>query len=250
MVVAAGEDVWRSLAARAAPLELDGAGGWLILCPHPDDETLGAGGLIASLAARHTPAWIVFLTSGEASHIGAVRWKPTRVARTRRREAHRALNALGHPNARTIHLGWRDGNPPPLGGAAFRRSCQYLAALCRSRDIRNIATTWRGEAHCDHRAAYEIGAMLMKRCRTRLFEYIVWGWTDRSLEANLGELEVQSLDISTNRKSCETAIQQHRTQVSPLIRGARKSFRLASPMIALASRNPLILMRGVDCYAP
>ena len=39
----------------------------VVVAPHPDDEVLGAGGALASLAARGTRVLLVAVTEGEAS---------------------------------------------------------------------------------------------------------------------------------------------------------------------------------------
>jgi LmbE family N-acetylglucosaminyl deacetylase len=251
MVVAAGDEAWRSLCARANPLALSQAAGWLILAPHPDDETLGAGGLLAKLADEGIPARVAYLTSGEASHRGAPQWPAGFIARTRRAETGRALRTLGQPGLRPLFLGWQDGRPQPVGGAAFRRSCADLLDLCRRHDIRNIATTWRGEGHCDHRAAYDLGRSVAGHGsgKIRLFEYLVWGWTDLHLREKLESFEVETLATAGYAERCHAAIACHRTQVSPLIRGAREAFRLTSDMVAVASRSPFILLHEGERHA-
>ena len=40
----------------------------LVLAPHPDDETLGAGGLIARLRRAGVPVTIVAITDGENAY--------------------------------------------------------------------------------------------------------------------------------------------------------------------------------------
>lgn len=251
MVVAAGDDAWRSLCTRADPLDLSRSGAWLILAPHPDDETLGLGGLLAKLVDQAIPVWIAYLTSGEASHVGAAQWPAGRIARARRAEAQLALGKLGHSASRTRFLNWRDGKPPMVGSLRFRRSCAALLALCRRHDIRNIATTWRGEAHCDHRAAYELGNAVVSRSegRMRHLQYLVWGWTDPALKEKAASFEVESLDTRACAERCRAAIACHRTQLTSLIRGARDAFRLTPDMVAIASRSPLILLREGERHA-
>jgi LmbE family N-acetylglucosaminyl deacetylase len=251
VVVAVGDDAWRSLCARANPLSLSRSEGWLVLAPHPDDETLGAGGLLAKLADGGVPAWVAYLTSGEASHLGAAQWSPGHIARTRRTETRRALRKLGQPTRWPLFLGWHDGKPPAIGDAAFRRSRAALLDLCRRHDIRNVATTWRGEAHCDHRAAYDLGQSMVRGSgsKIRLFEYLVWGWTDPALTQKLESFDVDTLDTAGYAERCRGAIACHRTQVSSLIRGAREAFRLIPEMVAVASRSPFILLREGDGHA-
>ena len=43
----------------------------LILAPHPDDESLGCGGLIAACCAAARPPVVAILTDGSQSHPGS-----------------------------------------------------------------------------------------------------------------------------------------------------------------------------------
>jgi LmbE family N-acetylglucosaminyl deacetylase len=247
MVVAAGCLAWRSLRLRSSDLFASGshAHRWLILAPHPDDETLGAGGLISQLVARGSRTWVVFLTAGDASHSNAPDWPPERIARTRRREALRALGALGHPGARTLFLDWPDGRPHGHRTMEFRQSADRLARLCRRAGIRNLATTWRGEGHCDHQAAFRLAHRVADHSRgaVRLFEYLVWGWTEPALASAVRDFDAYRVDNAAHLAARVTAISSHRTQLSPMIRNAYHAFRLPANMISLARRDPTIFLR-------
>lgn len=56
----------------------------LVFAPHPDDETLGCGGLLAAYQAAHVPTQAILVTSGDFGEHGkqgsAVREEETRVA--------------------------------------------------------------------------------------------------------------------------------------------------------------------------
>lgn len=103
-------DLDQHLAARDACL--------LITAPHPDDESLAAGGLIQRALAHGTRVHIVFVTDGDNNpwpqrvlehrvRIGA-RERQQWGAR-RRGEAERALGELGAENVSVHRLGWPDG---------------------------------------------------------------------------------------------------------------------------------------------
>jgi LmbE family N-acetylglucosaminyl deacetylase len=247
-VVAAGTNAWRGLRLRAKPLsdcDLRRHGNWLIIAPHPDDETLGAGGLIARLGKIGVPARIAFLTDGSASHIDAPGWEPRRIARVRSAEADRALSALGTDD-RKITLGWPDSKPYSQNEKPFDMTVAYLAGLCWRENIRAIATTWRNEGHCDHKAAFQVAAALHRALRGRaaLYEYPVWGWADPSFASGLKDYEIFTLADPGSVQRRRRAIRHHKTQISPMIPQGEKSFRLPPRMIALAERDPSILLRG------
>ena len=48
----------------------------LILAPHPDDETLGCGGLIAAASAAGHPPFVLVLTDGTGSHPNSRSYPP------------------------------------------------------------------------------------------------------------------------------------------------------------------------------
>jgi LmbE family N-acetylglucosaminyl deacetylase len=245
-MVVAGDAAWRAMrlsARRASPAWLESTGGWLVLAPHPDDETLGAATLIATLAEVDRPAWVVFLTDGSASHVNAPDWPPCRIGRTRAREARFALRALGAPENRVVELGWPDSRPHPPGSAAFERSLTRLAGLCRREGIRAVASTWRHEPHCDHQAAFEMANALCLRSHRRIavFEYLVWGWTDPDAPFRARGSQRWALDNPGAGRRGRHAITRHRTQLSPVIQGAEAAFRLPPEIVGLAGRPALLL---------
>ena len=158
---------------------------WLILAPHPDDETLGTGALIAQTAREGRLAGVAYLTDGAGSH-PEQRGPWGGLVNVRRREAETALRRLtAHrmtqcpPRARMqppIFLGLRDASPARPGDRVFDRSCRLLASICRNRRVDAIAVTALHEPHCDHAAAAQLAYAVQKIARRNLMvaEYIVW----------------------------------------------------------------------------
>jgi len=64
----------------------------LVLAPHPDDESIGCGGTLASHARRGERVSVVFLTSGE---LGIKGMTPEQVWQIREQEAQAAAQVLG-----------------------------------------------------------------------------------------------------------------------------------------------------------
>jgi LmbE family N-acetylglucosaminyl deacetylase len=226
-------------------------GAWLVLAPHPDDETLGMAGIIAALAAQGRPAWVAFLTDGGASHPNSPDWPRSRIAATRAREAREALRALGAPNDRSIELGWRDAAPYASDSLEFEYSCAQLQELCRREKVRAVAVTWRHEPHCDHQAAYRLADAVRRRSRGRiaLFEYLVWGWKDPDLVFRARATARLAVECSNGARLGRRAILRHRTQLSPIISGAESAFRIPPEIVGLAARNPVLLFCERRRYA-
>lgn len=244
-MVAPGARAWARLVSRSTRMTLNEAvrrGPWLVIAPHPDDESLGMGSLLAAIAGAGGEASVAFLTDGAGSHRDAPGWSAARVGWTRAAEARDALRRLGVPHP-PLRLGWPDAAPYARDGSVFDRSVRALVAWCRQRRVRSIAVTWSGEPHCDHEAAADLATVVAGRLRATLYEYLVWGWTLPGVDARLRHRRVRAVDVSTGRPRQRRAIACHRSQTGTRIRGARDAFRLPKPMIELADRPRLILLQ-------
>jgi len=190
------------------PLRLDAVDEVLVVAAHPDDETLGAGGLIAECERRGTPVTVVVVTDGGAA--------PAEAGSVARRSAElRAAMAALAPRARLFELG------VPDGGTREHRQLvrEYLSELIEPlSDSALVVAPWRGDGHRDHRVVGEVVAELVGR--RMLAEYPIWMWhwaTPDSAEVPWGHL--RSLEI--NRESKIRAIDCYRTQTdgdAPVLR--------------------------------
>lgn len=152
---------------------------WLVLAPHPDDETLGAGALIYHASRVGRLAGVVFLTDGAASHPTADADARARLARLRRDEAAAALGLLCGGEAVAIdHLAWPDAHPFEAGSAGFEDTVARLAAICRARRVTALAVTADHEPHCDHAAASRVAAAVANVLDIDIVDYLVWGEGD------------------------------------------------------------------------
>ena len=150
---------------------------WLVIAPHADDETLGAGALIADTASRDVLAGVVILTNGEGSHSHDGRVSRARLIAMRRAEARLAVRRLTGPKgAAPLFLDWQDAHPEQYGSPAFDLGRQQLAALCRTLCVDAIAVTARHEPHCDHEAAFVLAQAVADTAMRPIavFEYVVW----------------------------------------------------------------------------
>jgi LmbE family N-acetylglucosaminyl deacetylase len=92
----------------------------LVVAPHPDDESLGCGGLISLAANRGSAFFIVFVTDGAASHPTSRAWPRDRLTAQREQEACRALASLGIGDAPRLFLRLEDANMPAPESPAWR----------------------------------------------------------------------------------------------------------------------------------
>jgi LmbE family N-acetylglucosaminyl deacetylase len=126
--------VMAALGATPPPTRLEVRTGerLLVVAPHPDDETLGAGGLIQRVLARGGTVRVVLVTAGDGyveaviHETGRPRPRPAdyiAYGERRLREARLALRALGGDGIHAEHLlGFPDGGLESLLTAHWRRT--------------------------------------------------------------------------------------------------------------------------------
>jgi LmbE family N-acetylglucosaminyl deacetylase len=137
---------------------------------HPDDEVLGAGGLLAMLAQAGADITVVSVTDGEASHPESSRVTPAAMARARSVELGRALATLGLGRARVVRLQLPDGAVADHEDALVGRLAGPLAGA----DL--VVCPWRGDAHPDHEAVGRAVARAASGMPARVLEFPVWAW--------------------------------------------------------------------------
>jgi LmbE family N-acetylglucosaminyl deacetylase len=156
---------WLSTLPGAGLAGLAGVTSAVIVAAHPDDEVLGAGGLISMLAASRARLRLVAVTDGERSHLGHA----TRASLARRRTAETAaaLRALGARAAEVIRL------QLPDSGLASREDelTAALAPLIAGFDM--CLAPWHRDMHPDHEAA---GRAARQAGPGHVYHYPVWMW--------------------------------------------------------------------------
>jgi len=208
----------------------------LVLAPHPDDESLGCGGLIAACCAAGHDVYVLVVTDGAASHTGSARYPPSHLATLRQSETAAAMAALGLPRERLEFLGLPDGRAP-LHGRKFREAADRIAAFAISFGIGSICTTWMHDPHRDHRAAHLLGRAAARKVGTWLFSYPIWGWrlAPSTWLPDAPVLGVR-LDIADHVAAKREAIFCHASQTSGLIGDDPNGFRLDPAFISLFLR--------------
>jgi len=170
------ESVWQGASALKSLPEsslahlLGGACRLVIVAPHPDDEILGCGGLIATAVAAGYDVLLIALTDGEAAYPEDRHWHPRALAPVRRAELVAAGRELGVQAGQVIHLGFPDGQ--------LRTHCHEaanaVAAYLQSTDA--VFVTWRNDGHPDHEAAADAVALAAEDTGAMRIEYPIWAW--------------------------------------------------------------------------
>ncbi|MBC8049793.1 MAG: PIG-L family deacetylase [Chitinophagales bacterium] len=216
-------------------------GGVVIMAPHPDDETLGCGGLIAHAAVHERPVIIIVMTDGTQSHPNSARFPAPRLAETRRLESREAARLLGLDPDRVIFLGLPDGALPD-DGEGFSVAVESVFRICQSARAAALFCTWSYDHHLDHKAAWRMARNVQARMpHLRLWAYPVWG---RALPAPIAEGAPTGfrLDIAAHLAAKQSAIRAHRSQVTDLIDDDPDCFRLSPAVISVFERTHEIFL--------
>jgi len=146
----------------------------VVVAPHMDDELIGCGALLASLAdgAR---ASVVYVTDGSRSPEPPAPWHSVdreALARTRRREALAGLDVVGVPSANAHFLELPDGELRKQGDRLQRALGDALTNLepCR------VMIPFRMDRHPDHVAVHRAVLDLVENggLHSEIHEYFVY----------------------------------------------------------------------------
>ena len=180
----------------------------VVIAPHPDDELLAAGGLLAQIASTH-PIKVLGVTDGAASHPNSPQWPRPRLVDTRRAERAAGLRCLGifHP---VSELGFEDGQVARQCGPLARAIGEHISAG----DV--VFTKWRFDGHPDHEAT---GWSAAKACRDRgasLIEMPVWMWHwSRPADVRVPWASAVRLDVRDHLACKARAVACHKSQMTP-----------------------------------
>lgn len=205
------ESAWARVVGRAAPVAAPGPAHHLVvLAAHPDDETLGAGGLIATSAAAGARVTVVVATAGEGSHPDSSTVSRTELAVIRRRELYAALTELA-PNAEIQLLGLPDGH-------LAEHVEDLVAGLTVVGAGTYLVTPWAEDGHPDHEACARAGAMVSERVGATHWQYPLWAWHwARPGEDALPHDRLRAVRLGAPAVAAKTAaIACHASQHQPL----------------------------------
>ena len=213
-MISAGQlrQLWRVLPIGSLD-DVIGAGPCLVLAPHPDDESLGCGGLIAACCAGARPPLVVVLTDGSGSHRASRLFPPAMLISVREAEVTQAVRILGLPIERLMFLREPD-TKAPHAGPAFDAVVRRLADFVRAFGCTTIVAPWRFDPHCDHEA------------------YPIWGWTladDTPIEETTAR--GWRLEVAPYLTAKRRAIHTHASQYGQLITDDPAGFELPTSLL-------------------
>ncbi len=142
----------------------------VVVAPHPDDEILACGGLLAWQARRGGDCLVLAVTDGEASHGDLDREAAASLAAARRAESAAGLSHLGLRHDCVERLALPDGKVSLQVEALAAR----LRQLLRPED--RVISAWREDGHPDHEATALATAAACRDLGCPLLEAPVWMW--------------------------------------------------------------------------
>ncbi|MCP3424214.1 PIG-L family deacetylase [Nocardioides pinisoli] len=234
---------WSPTLASIPSVDLPGSRGRVVVVgAHPDDETLGAGGLIHTAAAQGRRVEVVTATAGEGSHPHSPTHPAHRLARVRLTELRRAISLLA-PAAAVTCLEVPDG-------AVAQHEDAVVAALVETigtdgEDVL-LCAPWRGDGHPDHEAMGRAAAIAAHRTDALLWEYPVWLWHwgrpgDLPLERS-ARLPLAADAVAAKR----AAISAHASQVQPLSAAPGDEVLLGPDLLEHVQRDHEVFLAGPD----
>lgn len=190
----------------------------LVIAPHPDDESLGCGGLIASLRKSGIRVHVIFTTDGSMSHPDSQNTTPIGRCKMREQEAIAALNVLGVAEKFVSFFRGKDSALPAREEKGFAGYVAQMKGIIDSVQPGLVLVPYEFDPHRDHRASWQITCeALAEYPEVAIWQYLIWLYTlgkDQDIEP-LTNIPggIQYLPISTFKKVKRNAIQQHNSQL-------------------------------------
>ena len=217
----------------STPAAFTGGSPIVVLSPHPDDESLGLGGLIAAVRADGGEVKIIVLTDGAASHPGSRAMPPAKLAAVRKEEVLEAASILGVPAADLTHLDLPD-SAVPSSGPEFDATVALLDTMLEEAGASLLLVTWGHDPHCDHEAADAMArALRVRRADLAVWSYPIWGrHLDPATPIEAPAPDGFRLDITPWLDRKRRAIAAHASQMTDLIGDDPEGFRFTPALLA------------------
>ncbi|HTJ78576.1 MAG TPA: PIG-L family deacetylase [Rariglobus sp.] len=166
------------LKIRCQPYRCDCETVTAVLAPHPDDEVLGCGGLIARKRLEGLPVHVIYITDGGASHPNHPVLTPESLIALREQEARSAMSTLGMDSSAVHFLGAPDGTLGRMGADEKADLSLRLGKLLLAIAPGEILTPCRRDGSSEHEAVHGLlqHALAGTARSVRLYEYPVWAW--------------------------------------------------------------------------
>jgi LmbE family N-acetylglucosaminyl deacetylase len=205
-----------------------GSAPMLVVAPHPDDETLSIGGIIAAQTANGVDVTVVAVTDGEHAY-----QQNRGLAALRREEQTCALARLGVPQHKIIRFGLTDSCVADRRDELMARLQPLITADSQ------VVAPWCGDFHPDHEACARAAAAAAQRVGAALISYFFWTWHRGTVESLAGvtlrKFELSDAMMTAKREAlaCHASQLQHNPEPEILPDSLLWPARLPFEVIAL-----------------
>lgn len=213
---------WRAVRDRARPWSPP-TGEILVVVPHPDDESLSTGGLIAKLTGKGQRVDVIAVTRGESAYPqGSI--EPSTLGGLRELEQRRALDRLGGSRVSSSVLGFEDGR--------LQEREQELETILTSRlpGYSLIVAPWRYDHHADHVACGRAARRAARSAAVPLAGSLFWAWHHGSVE-ELDRVPVVKLTLSEEEHEAR--------REAALLHGSQFTSDFGAPILSGSDLEPL-----------
>jgi LmbE family N-acetylglucosaminyl deacetylase len=204
------EALWRALLDDARTIGFPD-GNLVVVAPHPDDETFGAGGLLAQAYRRRQCCLVVSVTDGEAARPELPMQHALRCA-----EVEAALRALGGNPADIVRLRLPDGTLAAQEPRLARELDALIDGIQQASSAPvTLVSPYERDGHPDHDAAGRVCARISQARGCTHWRFMIWGWHQldprRFVAERFAKIELSEHD----RKAKRAALRCFPTQTQP-----------------------------------
>ncbi|GAA1344832.1 bifunctional PIG-L family deacetylase/class I SAM-dependent methyltransferase [Arthrobacter roseus] len=207
----------------------------IVVAAHPDDETLGAAGLLQRATSHNVAIDVIVATLGENSHPFSPTHTPKQLAVRRAVEFEDAVTVLA-PLAHHRVLDLPDGQ---LAEHFSQLEHELTAAAGVGGTSTVIVAPWSADGHTDHDAVGAAAAKAAAATGSVLLEYPIWWWHWGSpTDDRMAWPALRKLELRENEQTLKAvAISKHTTQMSPLSDAVGDETLLSSALISHFERS-------------
>jgi LmbE family N-acetylglucosaminyl deacetylase/SAM-dependent methyltransferase len=188
---------------------------FILLAAHPDDESLGAGGLLSRLTGASAEVEVLLCSAGEASHPGSPTTTRERLAAARLAEFGAAMSGLGLAG-RWQFLELADGKLAQDRAVIALHLKQAVGRHPGPPERLVLVAPYRGDGHIDHDTVGAVAAELAGAGGHGLLEYPIWYWLWAAPEHQAWQNWVRLPLSDGEQRAKRAAMRSHASQVQPL----------------------------------
>ena len=225
---------WITKAVELKPGYFDFVNTCLVLAPHPDDESLGCGGLLSLLREKNKEVFILFVTDGSASHPTSKKYNAAQLAALRKEEAMQAVEVLNIARSNAFFFNKKDGALPAEGEPNFEQNANQLHLLLMLLSPDLILVPYEKDPHRDHRATWQMLMHSIKKIHIQfhVLQYVIWLHERGEKEDMPDDNYIRFVDIMQYQLQKQKAIYQHQSQTTRLIDDDPKGFILSAEVLS------------------